>query len=163
MATVPRRMGLSEDDVADVFQSTFLSLFEALASLKDASSLAAWLATTARRHALRTLERRKRLVQPDADWEARSDDADAEADVVASLRGAHVWASLHAMGPPCDGLLRALFSDPQPTYDEVSVRLGLPVGAIGPTRARCLDKLKRKLALEGFFDSDVSERGEKRS
>jgi len=150
---VTRSHRLSDADAADVSQTTWLRLVERLDSLREPERVGAWLATTARRECLRTLGGRQREVVADLDSlpgdEAGSGDGLLERERAAAMRGAFT-----RLGERCQRLLRVLMADPAPSYDDVAAALEMPVGSIGPTRARCLDRLRRDgalvaLALEG--------------
>lgn len=147
--SVPVGYGLSEDDAADVMQLTFSSLMRSLDRLHEDSRLGAWLVTVARHHTWRMLARNSR--------ESASVSAvHTEDAVLLSNDGAGTiehwelaeWLNhgLSLIGRPCRDLLLALYFDPkQPSYAEVAKRLDMPVGSIGPTRGRCLQRLKRVL------------------
>jgi RNA polymerase sigma factor (sigma-70 family) len=150
--SIPLNYGLSRDDAADIAQITFSILLQSLDTLDDDSRLGAWLATVARRHTWRMMEKsrregtgRERDVAESAALVGKSGDDSVERwELVETL---HQGLSL--LSGQCRELLLALYFDPgQPSYAEVSERLGLPVGSIGPTRARCLKSLRRALAGE---------------
>jgi RNA polymerase sigma factor (sigma-70 family) len=140
------REGLGADDAADVTQIVFESLLTALPNLRDDERLPAWLFSVARRQAWRVRDRRQRerpaspLVEDDAvtPLAAENDDWCSEVESSLCLRKA-----LLELGEPCRSLLIALYFDSTcPSYAEVAVRLGRPLGSIGPSRARCLDHLR---------------------
>ena len=138
--------GLGNDDAADVTQIVFESLLTALPDLRDDERLSAWLFSVARRQAWRVRERgqRERSASPMIE----------DAGRLPPTAPAHDWSSeierslwLHdallELGEPCRSLLIALYLDPTcPSYAEVALRLGRPVGSIGPSRARCLTHLR---------------------
>ncbi len=138
------RTGLDREDAADVAQSTFLRLLDSIDDLRDGERLVSWLVTVTRRGAWRVHERRAHgptvaaeptpleheRVDPVGEW--------VEADWVHS--------GLQRLDAPCRDLLIALYLDPaMPSYAEVARRLGRPIGAIGPTRARCLERMRHLL------------------
>jgi RNA polymerase sigma factor (sigma-70 family) len=155
--TVPRRAGLSEDDAADVFQTCFQRLLEHIDRLDDATRVRAWLVTTARRESLRRLEAAQRFVQPATS--AACDDAEADPLAAvpdpAPLQDAQLAdlqdlnrlrAAVDRLDPRARQFIETLFLQDEPLpYSEVAVRLGIPEGSIGPTRARCLAKLRKLL------------------
>jgi RNA polymerase sigma factor (sigma-70 family) len=144
--SVPRGFALSMADAADVSQTTWLRLVEHLGRLREPEHLGGWLATTARHECLRTLRKGGREVVPfDADIDIESGEPTPEAVVLHDERDRLVWLSLGEIPQRCQVLLRALSTSPPPSYDEVSAALGMPIGSIGPTRARCLDHLKKRL------------------
>lgn len=158
--TVPRRAGLSDADAADVFQFTFARLVEHLPRLDDAARVRAWLVTTARRETLRLLALQQRVGPIPI---AAGMDADADADPFAqwpdpaplpeaqlqSLQEQHrVRRALERLDARSRAFVELLFlQDPPLAYAEIAARLGIAEGSIGPTRARCLDKLRRALQV----------------
>lgn len=156
--TVPRRAGLPEADAADVFQFTFARLVEHLRRLDDPARVRAWLVTTARRETLRLLSLQQR-VGPAA--VAAGIGAEAEEDPIAQLPDPaplpdtllqslqeqdRVRRALDLLDERSRSFVELLFlQDPPLAYTEIAARLGMAEGSIGPTRARCLDKLRRAL------------------
>lgn len=154
--TVPRRAGLDEGAAADVFQTCFQRLFEHLDRLDDASRVRAWLVTTAKRETLRLLERAQRM--PLAEGFAGDDGETAEDPLAqvpdpAPLQDAQLSAlqehdrlrrAVDRLDPRARQFIELLFLQDEPLpYSEIAARLGIPEGSIGPTRARCLAKLRR--------------------
>jgi RNA polymerase sigma factor (sigma-70 family) len=144
--SVARSVGLNEADAADVSQTTWLRFSEHLDDLHDRARAASWLATTARREAIRVarLEARQVLVDPWG-WLERPEPAAAELDaqLLAGERDVMVQGVVAALPERCRRLLLAAVADPPPSYRDISDRLGMPVGSIGPLRARCLRELGR--------------------
>jgi RNA polymerase sigma factor (sigma-70 family) len=146
--SVPRRYGLSREDAADITQLTFTILFQSMDTLSEDSTLGAWLTTVARRHTWRRLDRKRR---EEAGWYASSSEKLLSADT--GTEDIERWEltewldyGLSLVGKPCQDLLSALYLDPkQPSYAEVAARLGMAVGSVGPTRIRCLKRLRRVL------------------
>jgi len=150
---VARAHRLREADAADVVQTTWLNLVQHLGSIREPQHVGAWLATTARRECLRTLNRDQRQVLTDdeAGLQVREPPpATPEEDVLAAERLALLRAALEELPPRCQQLLRVLTADPPPSYEQVSAALGMPVGSIGPTRARCLERLRHAARLAGI-------------
>lgn len=156
---IPLRMGLTHDDADEVFQDTFAALAQSLDAIRDGRRLAGWLSTVARRHAWHTL-RRGRTETTFSDLGDDQDDASVLTliDTAAALRAPErsatdaaelsMWldSGLRLLGERCRELLQALYLDPrEPAYAAVARALGIPLGSIGPTRARCLEQLKRHL------------------
>lgn len=153
---VARGQGLSPADAADVSQTTWLRLAEHLGRLREPDSVGAWLATTARNEALRTLKRASRQVPTDWDTDPSRtrgyDEPPPDERLLTDERNVALWEAFDELPAPCKLLLRYLIVEPAPTYAEVSAVLDIPVGTIGPRRNRCLDNLRRKrgvLADEG--------------
>ena len=144
--------GLSRHDAADVTQVTFTILLKSLDALDDDSRLGAWLATVARRHAWRLLERNRR------ESTGKHEDLKESAALVGEggTETLERWEliewldhGLSRLDERCRELLLALYFDPQePSYAEVAGRLGMTLGSVGPTRARCLQRLERELQKE---------------
>lgn len=145
---VARGFALSAADAADVSQTTWLRLVEHLDKLREPEHLGGWLATTARHECLRMLRRNGReVVGFDADLDFEAGEPTPEAVVLDTERDRLLWQSLGEISQRCQVLLRALATAPPPSYQDISAALGMPVGSIGPTRARCLDSLKRRVEL----------------
>ena len=138
------RLGAAE--AADAAQSTWLRLVENLDRIEDPERLGAWLATTARRECLRIIRMGKRELPSDEEWMFESDSGEAiEARLLTRERDESLWRAFDEIEERCQALLRLVCAPEPPSYEEVAAALGIPVGAIGPTRARCLDKLRRLL------------------
>lgn len=145
--SIPRSYGLSREDAADISQLTFTILIQSLDSLTEESNLKAWLATVARRHTWRLMEKSrhegigKEDDLADTPWLLGGEKPSERWELIDWLDG-----GLSKMGEPCQRLLKALYLDEtEPSYAEISERLGMPVGSIGPTRARCLQRLRMAL------------------
>lgn len=155
--SVARSFRLDQADAADVVQTTWLRLLEHLDRIEDPTRLIGWLVTTARRECLRVLRRsgRERLiVDEDAALDIPDDDADPiETRLITNERNATLWRAFRRLPERCQRLLRIAVAVPQ-AYDEVSAALGMPVGSIGPTRARCLVQLRKLLAGTGLNGSE---------
>ena len=150
--SIPLRYGLSRDDAADVAQTTFTILIQNMDNLADDSRLGAWLATVARRHTWRFMKRNHRET-------ASEHLEDTRLIQSAALLGQHDadsiehwelsdWldAGLSQISERCRKLLLALYFQPeQSSYAEVAEQMGMPLGSVGPTRARCLKRLKQVL------------------
>ena len=139
--------GLTTDDAADVTQITFTILLQNLNTLPDEIRLSSWLATVARRHTWRLLARNRReAVNPDEDL-ARSETFGGIVDDQERWELAE-WINqgLSMLDERCRKLLLALYFDAeQPSYAQIADSLNLPIGSIGPTRARCLEHMKQSL------------------
>lgn len=143
--SIARSHRLSEADATDVSQTTWLRLVEHIDRLNDPSRVGAWLATTARRESLRVIGVSARQVPTaeDTDLEPRiRTDAELDAALLAAERDSRVQEALAQLPPRCATMLLLLSGDDAISYQELSERLGMPIGSIGPTRARCLQKLR---------------------
>jgi RNA polymerase sigma factor (sigma-70 family) len=145
---VARGFALSMADAADVSQTTWLRLVEHLTTLREPEHVGGWLATTARHECLRLLRKNGReVVEADAGIDVESGEPTPEAVVLDNERDQLLWRSLGEIPQRCQVLLRALAAMPPPSYGDVSAALGMPIGSIGPTRARCLDHLKKRMLV----------------
>lgn len=142
---VTRDFRLSESDRADVSQTTWLRLFEHIDRLDDPSHVGAWLATTARRECLRLTAVRKRVVlghDGDVFEATEANQPPVDEHLLSAERAADVRTAIEQLPPHWQSLVHLLMADPPLSYAEISDRLGLPVGSIGPTRGRCMDRLR---------------------
>ena len=145
VASVARSHRLYDADAADVAQATWLKLVVHLNGLRDPAALCGWLATTARRECLRVLRDAGRVV-PCAETPDRADESPELDDaLLAEERDAQLWGAFARLGQRDQALLRMLAADPPPSYTEISAALGMPIGSIGPTRARALGRLRREI------------------
>jgi RNA polymerase sigma factor (sigma-70 family) len=147
-----RAHGLSGADAAEVAQTTWLRLVENLDRIRDPDRLGSWLVTTARRESLRHLRLRGReLSTDDADVFGSADEDRPEIRVLAEERDAGLWRAFGKLSGRCQSLLRLLVAVDEPSYEEIGLALDMPVGAIGPTRMRCLEKLRAAIVLDPAF------------
>lgn len=145
---VARAAGLSASDAEDVLQTVWLRLLTHLDDIHTSSALTAWLVTTTRREAWRVRGTGRKELPADQDWLAAVPDhrPDAEGLAVAADLRRELWMALGQLPPQCQELLRIVAFVPRPDYDVVAAKLGMPRGSIGPTRGRCLAKLRALLA-----------------
>jgi RNA polymerase sigma factor (sigma-70 family) len=152
--SICRRHELTRADTDDVGGSVWLGLVEHLATLRDPAALPGWIATTTQRACLQILRSRQRT-QPLEDAMNNSGPEDnldvVEHEILAEERHIAFRTAFADLPPQCQRLLTLLMHDPPKPYSEISGRLGMSVGGIGPTRARCLDKLRQHPALAGFI------------
>lgn len=147
-----RRHNLTRPDADDVGAAVWLRLVERLHTIREPAALAGWLATTTRRECLRALRAKSRELLVE-DHHSMVDDTTPAADewLLAQERHIAVRAAFATLSERCRQLLEMLFSDPVTPYAEISAALGMPVGAIGPTRRRCLDKLRASSSLTALM------------
>lgn len=139
---IPLKEGLSFDQAADVAQETFAALMTSMHRIRQPERLASWLMTVARRLSWRE---RSRAAADRIDIAGIDvlDVGDVSDDWVTVE---WVYDSVQGLGEPCRSLVLSLFFDPdEPSYAEIALRLGRPVGSVGPLRARCLDRLRSVL------------------
>jgi RNA polymerase sigma factor (sigma-70 family) len=145
--SVCRSHRLGDADADDVAQLTWLRAVEHIGRLRDPDRFGAWVGTTARHECLRVLRGRKRVV-PTADEVQRplfAQDVDQDEIELAAERRAAVREALGALPARQRTLLRLLHSEDEPSYEAISSALGMPIGSIGPTRGRALERLRREL------------------
>jgi len=141
--SIARSYRLGNADAADVVQTTWLRLVEHLDKVADPERIPGWLATTARRECIHLMRRTDRRAESSAELPDFPDDGPAlDAALLRDERDAELWRALARLDELCQRLLRVLMADPPPAYADVAVALGMKVGSIGPTRGRCLDKLR---------------------
>jgi RNA polymerase sigma factor (sigma-70 family) len=136
---------LTESDAADVAQTTWLRLLQHIDRIEHPDRVGSWLAATARNECLRSLAARKRVVLGHDDVEPDSAVAhgpEIDERLLADERGQVVRDALSRLPSHWQRLLEMLMADPPVSYADISDELGLPVGSIGPTRGRCLARLR---------------------
>lgn len=153
--TIARRSGLDEDQAAEVFQSTFTSLLQHLNRIDQPDRIRAWLVTTSRRETLRMLRKQSaELSFSDTDPssegsanEAMPDDSPLPNEELERIEEQNIIRiALSALDERCQKLISMLFYRPVPVpYAEVAEALHIPESSLGPTRARCLQKMRRLL------------------
>lgn len=152
--SIGRSYQLAHEDMGDVFQEVFTALFNGLPRLREGRTLVRWLASTTERIARATALRRRREAARENHDEltfSRLEDGGEPigADLEQLERQHQVRLALAGLSERCRRLLAALYyEDPTPSYQELSQRLGVPVGSLGPTRARCMDRLRTQLEQE---------------
>jgi len=136
---------LGESDAADVAQTTWLRLLEHIHRIEYPDRVGSWLAATARNECLRSLAAHKRVVlsHDDAELgEAFAQEPEVDARLLADERAQVVRDALSRLPRRWQRLLEMLMADPPVPYAEISDQLDLPIGSIGPTRGRCLARLR---------------------
>jgi RNA polymerase sigma factor (sigma-70 family) len=153
---VARAAGLSTGDAEDVLQTVWLRLLAHLADIHTSAALTGWLVTTTRREAWRVSAAARRQVPADTELLSALPDPGpaSEEQVIIDDQRRILWAAIGQLSPRCQELLRIIAFVPRPDYSVVAAELGMPAGSIGPTRGRCLAKLRALLAgdLEGVGD-----------
>jgi RNA polymerase sigma factor (sigma-70 family) len=145
---VARAQGLDRERSGDVVQSTWLRLLDSLAEIRSPVALTSWLVTVTKRQAWRTLSQHRTEQPVDEKWFPVQEDAapGPERRVLAEDRRARLWEAVGRLPERCRQLLRIVAFVPRPDYDEVSAALGMKKGSIGPTRGRCLERLRLLLS-----------------
>jgi RNA polymerase sigma factor (sigma-70 family) len=152
IAATGRRYRLTPADVAELQQTTWLRLVENIHRVEQPERIGGWLATTARRESLQLLRKAARY-RPGADemLDNMPDNRLPEPDArpIAGEREAMLHAAWERLQPRCQEILSRLVTDDPVGYKDLSALLQMPVGSIGPTRARCLQHLRRLVEGEG--------------
>jgi RNA polymerase sigma factor (sigma-70 family) len=144
LRSVAKGFRLQPHDVDDVVQACWLAALGNLHSLREPAAIGAWLVTTARRHALRAHQHGVRellAASPLSEYHAAPECV--ESTVVAAERVRGLRAAVERLPGRQREVLESLIAEPERSYVEVSQGLGIPVGSIGPTRERGLDRLRR--------------------
>ena len=141
-----RAQRVGYDQAEDIVQTTLLRLVHHAETIEDPQAVLAWLIVTAKRESWRIV-RDSRRVQPLPDHEEADPTPETTVDgpetaALASLEGRVLWHHVEALSERCRSLLRVVAFSDRPDYAAVAVALGMPVGSIGPTRGRCLAKLR---------------------
>jgi RNA polymerase sigma factor (sigma-70 family) len=148
---VVRASGLERATAEDVVQTTWLALVRSGESITEPRAVAGWLCTAARREAWRVSKQstRQRPVEDETIARRLPDEPAAENQVVLDDDNARLWDCLGKLSERCQKLLRIVAAEARPDYSVIATELDMPVGSIGPTRGRCLDKLRHELNLAG--------------
>ena len=157
--SICRRYRLADADAQDVSQDTWLHLVRHLDTLRDPAALPGWLATTTRRECGRKARAaagpRRIGYLLDADILPDQRAATADQELLEAERHAALREALAALPPSGRQLIAMLTADPPVPYIEIGARLGIPVGSIGPTRRRCLDKIRRHPAIAALISAEA--------
>ena len=149
-AICARYYRLSQHDIEDVGQRVWMLLVEQIGNLRQPAALPGWLATTTARECLRVVTAARRSGSLAADLAPPEDDEALAAQILAAERDAALRAAFAELPARCQQLLSMLASDPPRSYAEISATLEIPIGSIGPQRARCLNRLRRSLTRTDF-------------
>jgi RNA polymerase sigma factor (sigma-70 family) len=162
--SICRRHRLTSADADDVGQMVWLQLVARLNQIRDPAAIPGWLATTTHRECCR-IQRATRRWQPppgrvlDADHIPNQQAGEAEHELMAAERHAALHEAFTRLPVFWQQLIAALIEDPPVPYAQISAQLGIPVGSIGPTRSRCLDKLRRDPAIAALINAEVASAG----
>jgi len=142
---VVRAYGLSSAAAEDAVQTTWLTLVRKQDSIDSPDAVMSWLLTTVRREAWR-LSRVDRRAVTIEDIEARLPLANsAEDEAARRIESSQLWRAVRGLDDRCQRLLRVVAFSARPNYGMVALDLDMPIGSIGPTRRRCLTKLRSAL------------------
>jgi RNA polymerase sigma factor (sigma-70 family) len=150
-----RGQRLDRETAEDVVQSAWLALVRSAESIADPQAILQWLIMTVRRESWRVMKRDGK-VEP---TEFEADDVVSplgeipEEQVLRDDGDSRLWQHIARLPDRCQALLRVIAFADRPDYAAVAEALGMPVGSIGPTRGRCLAKLRSQLALDPTWGS----------
>ncbi len=155
--SVVTRMGVSYHEAADCFQQTWVLLFQSRRKITDPARLPGWLATTARREALKTLRHAKRQSPLDESVDEHVDSNPLPDEELEKIELQSILEdALGKIDDRCAKLLRAMLLDPEDeSYEEIAHRFGISANALGPARRRCLDRLKAALEKVGYLTARI--------
>jgi RNA polymerase sigma factor (sigma-70 family) len=144
---VARAAGLSSGDAEDVLQTVWMRLLEHLDDIRTPAALGGWLVVTTKREAWRVRAAERKQIPADQDFFAAVPDQGPGSDERAILddRRRTLWEAIRQLSPRCQELLRIIAFVPEADYAAVAAKLGMRIGSIGPTRGRCLAKLRAEL------------------
>lgn len=145
---VARSAGLSQGDAEDVLQTVWMRLVTHLDGIHDAGALTGWLVTTTKREAwrVRAASRKQLPVDQDVFADLPNKGPGSEEQVILEDQRRELWAAIGMLSRRCQELLRIMAFAPRSDYATVAAALGMRIGSIGPTRGRCLAKLRALLA-----------------
>jgi RNA polymerase sigma factor (sigma-70 family) len=158
--SICRRYELGSTHASDVGQNVWLRLVDQLDRIRDPAALPGWLATTTRRECIRVLRARSSqaaVMVLDAETIPDEHTDLAEQELLIAERHAALREAFTCLPPRCQRLIAMLIEDPPAPYAKISAELGIPIGSIGPTRSRCLDKLRRHPAITALVNAQPSE------
>ena len=155
--SICRRHRLGRADADDVGQSVWLRLLDQLDRVREPAALPGWLSTTTRRECLRVLSAAQgphaTLYALDVESLPDQRAGTADQELLAAERHAALRAAFTQLPPNGQQLLALLTADPPTPYADISAQLGIPVGSIGPTRSRYLDKIRRHPAIAALINT----------
>jgi len=144
--SVARSFRLDDAAASDVAQTVWLRLIENVDRIQDPERLPGWLATTCRREALRVIKRSERSVPSDFEFDIEDPSPSLESMMIEDEETREVVQALRELGEECQQLLRLLTVEPALSYEEIAEATGRPVGSLGPTRGRCVERLKAAIS-----------------
>lgn len=155
--SVITRVGLSYHEAADCFQQTWVMLHAHRGKIKDSARLPGWLATTARREAIKVLRRDRRHTDIEEAHSFESADLLPDQELEQLQLQSTLQNALGQIDTRCAKLLQAMFfADEDASYDDLAAQFGISSNALGPARRRCLDRLKNVLEQSGFEDARIA-------
>jgi RNA polymerase sigma factor (sigma-70 family) len=155
--SIARNFRLDDATAKDVSQTVWLRLVENIDRIDDPERLPGWLATTSRREALRVQGMRDRLIPTDFEYDVPDERPSLETMLVEDEEAREVVVAFETLSDDCRQLLRLLTTEPPLSYEVISEVLGRPIGSLGPTRSRCIERLKSAIStrISGGLDNSL--------
>jgi RNA polymerase sigma factor (sigma-70 family) len=155
--SIARGFRLDDATAKDVTQTVWLRLVENLDRITDPERLPGWLATTCRREALRVKGVRERMIPTEFEYDIADEKPSLEAMLVEDEQARAVLVAFEGLNEDCRQLLSLLCADPPLSYEEIAEIVGRPIGSLGPTRSRCLERLKAAMSarISGVDDGSI--------
>jgi RNA polymerase sigma factor (sigma-70 family) len=162
VVAVTRTYQLTADDAKDVSQTVWLRLVENLANLREPDALPGWLATTTQRECIRQLRQGRRVLPVDPHTDAalqQCETVDPDTDILRAELHQALRDGLADLPARDQALLKLRADDPPKSYEEISQLLGMPIGSIGPTLRRSLDRLRETSAMRAYLATPTTDEG----
>lgn len=140
--SVARGFRLDDATAKDISQTVWLKLIENIDSIDDPERLPGWLATTCRRESMRVSRRQERDVPTVFEYDVEDPAPSMDDVLIDNEESRFMVRAFQALDETCQQLLRLMTVEPALSYEDISEATGRPIGSLGPTRARCLEKLK---------------------
>lgn len=144
--SVARGFRLDEATAKDVSQTVWLRLIENIDRIKDPERLPGWLATTCRRESMRVVARGRRDLPTEFEFDVEDEGPSLDEMLIDDEESRIIRNAFETLDETCRELLRLMTIEPALSYEEMSELTGRPIGSLGPTRARCLDKLRSAIS-----------------
>jgi RNA polymerase sigma factor (sigma-70 family) len=160
--SVTRTYQLTADDARDVSQTVWLRLVENLANLREPDALPGWLATTTQRECIRQLRQGRRVMPVDPHTNGalqQCETADPDTGILRAELHQALRDGLAELPARDQALLKLRVADPPKSYEEISQLLGMPIGSIGPTLRRSLDRLRETSAMRAYLAAPTADKG----
>jgi len=153
MLSIVRRHRLQDAEAEDVAQTVWLRLIEHLGAIREPRALPGWIVTTTRNECLHVIRGRRLVSSADLDTRGRPDDSPGlDNDLLESERHEALLTALAELPERQRALLLLLIEDPPLPYEEIARRLEMPIGSIGPTRARALTRIRAHQAVQALLE-----------
>jgi RNA polymerase sigma factor (sigma-70 family) len=160
VSAICRNLGVTGVDADDVAGTVWLRLVAKMATIRDPEALPGWIVTTTKRECLQILRNQTRQVAREASDVVDDSSPGPDSRLLVDERWDALRAAVDGLSDRDRRLLSMLFADPPVPYVEISARLGMPIGAIGPTRQRCLARVRRSPGVAALLENHAGQRAE---